>query len=251
MEDSIKKESKELVNLIFNQTHKLLDYEQDIPQIEIDIVKEKIRKLYDNLDGLIDTKVQTNSQIIDESIEESLDKQVTDLLNEADSLFEENIQQLNHQIEEQEEQKEKPVIQFHNSEKETIPTNEAKIETKQIPFEQTEIESLKVNNNIQLEQEPTPKQVSQVETPSIGDQLQNKTIKSLKSAIGINDKFQFINELFDGSMKSYNLFIDELELSSNGTEAIRVFKEISTKSQWDEENLAYIQLLEYVNRRFL
>jgi hypothetical protein len=45
---------------------------------------------------------------------------------------------------------------------------------------------------------------------TLADKIGKSTITSLKNAIGINDKFLFINELFKGDIQEYNKTIDKL-----------------------------------------
>ena len=246
MNGIIKDELKEIAEIILEQTHKLLDYENGAPQIEVDIVKDNIRKLYDNIDVLLDVNMK-NSSSAKNTIEVSIDEQVDDLLNIAEAEFQDNIKELAQQMGEITD--------------EQYDTKEEAIEIESILSEEekggssVDKNSLKVETPIATPQEkPQKEQIvesTQTELHSIGDQLQRKPIKSLKTSIGINDKFQFINELFDGSMKVYNQAMEQMEQSKDQKSAIDNFRSIATTGKWDEENQAYIQLLDYVERRFL
>ncbi len=250
MSEFIRKEIKELVEIIFEQSQKLLNYQDGAPQIEVDIIKENIRKLYDSLDVLVNPSWTHNGFEVEQNIEKEIDDQVDKLIDIAEQQIEENKQIPPQQPTEQQEvisQLKEVVVEGNTSSEsqknpvKTTLVEEPKEELK--PKQQTEAFPLKTT-------EAEKMVVSDMEAPNLGDQLQKKPISNLKSAIGINDKFQFINELFDGSMKVYNQAIDQMEEATNGIEAQNIYTDIAIKNNWDEENPAYLQLLDYINRRF-
>lgn len=80
--------------------------------------------------------------------------------------------------------------------------------------------------------------------------FKGKPIDSLKKAIGINDKFQFINELFEGNMARYNKTIDTLDSIGNLKSAMEIVHSISQELEWDTEDKAFQQLENYLQRRY-
>jgi len=84
----------------------------------------------------------------------------------------------------------------------------------------------------------------------VGDKIQQDKISELKSAIGINEKFFFINELFDGDMKNYNEAIEKLDTVARLEEGFLLLKELREENDWKEDNDAYLQLSGFVNRKF-
>jgi len=256
MSEFIRKEIKELAETILEQTNKLLAYPQGAPQIEVDIIKENIRKLYDQMDSLVNSQWQNNAEHIEKSLEEKIDQQVEELLDKAAAHFDENQDHLTPQLEDQhnaiEEQNEveEEEIEVLNEAEQIVKEKEIA----EINFEKAQAVEQKKEEKTKADpvvEKAAPKIIAETETANLGDKLQKKPISSLKSAIGINDKFQFINELFDGSMKVYNQTIDQLEQSSGKEEAFQVFDDIAKKRQWDEENPVYAQLFDYVTRRFI
>jgi hypothetical protein len=85
---------------------------------------------------------------------------------------------------------------------------------------------------------------------SVADVIQKTKIEDLKQAIGINEKFFFINELFDGNMKDYNETIDTLNGFNSKNEAIDYFNDLKSKNRWKDDNEAVIQLTELIGRRY-
>jgi hypothetical protein len=86
---------------------------------------------------------------------------------------------------------------------------------------------------------------------TLADKINLTPISDIKSAIGINEKFQFINELFEGSAQLYNEAIALLN-NCTGAEAARtLFHDYQIRNNWDTENKAFLQFREYVERRYL
>lgn len=77
--------------------------------------------------------------------------------------------------------------------------------------------------------------------------IKSKPITSLAGAIGINDKFLFIRELFHGDTELYNRTITTIDSSSGFSDAKAI---IMNYADNDEENEAVRQLLDLVKRKF-
>ena len=86
---------------------------------------------------------------------------------------------------------------------------------------------------------------------SVSEKLQHKKISDLKAAIGINEKFQFINELFEGNMKEYNVAIDQINNFISRSEAESYLANLQEVYKWSDENPIAANFLELVERRFL
>jgi hypothetical protein len=85
---------------------------------------------------------------------------------------------------------------------------------------------------------------------SISGRMQHNPISNLKTAIGINEKFIFLNELFMGNMALYNEVIERLNTMPGRNEAIALMEELRSKYHWDIENMAFQKLIDMVTRRY-
>ena len=85
---------------------------------------------------------------------------------------------------------------------------------------------------------------------SVVEKLSHKKITDLKSVIGINEKFQFINELFDGNMKEYTVALDQINNFSSTNEANNYLANLKEMYKWDSENSIAKQFTELVERKF-
>jgi len=86
---------------------------------------------------------------------------------------------------------------------------------------------------------------------SIAAKLQKNPIKDLKAAIGINEKFKFINELFEGNLQKYNDGITKLNAFKNSDEATGFLSSLKSEFLWDENTEAFQELNDLVLRRYL
>jgi hypothetical protein len=291
MSNIIKAEIKRLVDLVNDQTNEILQYPDGIPLIELDLVKESLRRLYQHVNYLssgynMPTQEEEKALIEnEEAVLDDTDLQAEALMDEADQqVHQMDLEDLIDEVEaeaqmkaekEMEEPSEpaKPVLKEEPKE-DTIDLSinaiekeieEAVEEVSQIEEETTEAveEAPQAKEEIleEIKEEPKAVEVAEAKEPKVEkkapkedmllvDQIGKTTIKSLKTAIGINDKFQFINELFDGSMPKYNSFIKELDDASDMTHAAAEMEKMQLELKWENDNPAYNMLQDYVARRF-
>lgn len=86
---------------------------------------------------------------------------------------------------------------------------------------------------------------------TVANKLRGKGIANIKSAIGINDKFQYLNDLFKGNVQDYNESLDALNNFSTLEEAEAHFNVLRSKFGWDMENTSATGLYELVIRRYV
>jgi len=80
--------------------------------------------------------------------------------------------------------------------------------------------------------------------------MQNNPINNLKTAIGINEKFIFVYELFAGNDSLYHTSIEKLNSAASNEEAQKIMEGFKSEFSWDADNAAFQKLLDMVNRRF-
>ncbi len=257
-----------------------------ISRIEKDILADDIKKLY-NLVYELDVSLSTqNFSTVEKSLEENAflvndpDLPRVDLQNEPK---EDTVSGVENSLagEKPEEQAEEPIDPII----ETDETREMQFMDKETAFSQapveleingfepdeneisTEIQEAKINN-------PPPKtsENTKLETKVILDLfnssktladvyqndednnlaakiLQNK-ILDIKTAIGINDKFLFINQIFKGEMSTYNHAIEKLNQSSAFSDAIHIMEELKSNYGNEENKTSFNKLFEIAKRRF-
>jgi len=91
------------------------------------------------------------------------------------------------------------------------------------------------------------------EDKSIGTRMQYKPVKNIKEAIGVNEKFLFINELFNGDLKSYNESVEKLNEFPSIHEAFEFLNKLTYEFQWDGQRSAVTieKFANLVQRRYM
>ncbi len=72
----------------------------------------------------------------------------------------------------------------------------------------------------------------------------------LRTSIGINEKFLFVNDLFKGSIRDCNEAMSLLNDFDGFDAAMEKVHEYKEKYAWDEDSLAYMTFIEVLNQRF-
>ena len=94
--------------------------------------------------------------------------------------------------------------------------------------------------------------LQQDEDDSLAQKLRKTPIDDLRKAIGLNQKFLLINELFGGDADTYNASVDQLNGASNHIEATNwIDSELRGQFEWDNESTTVQEFLDLVERRFL
>lgn len=85
---------------------------------------------------------------------------------------------------------------------------------------------------------------------SIASKIQNNRISDIKAAIGINDKFTFINDIFKGEISRYNQVIERLNGFGNIREALEFVKHEGLETGTAENKAAILRLTDLIKRRY-
>ncbi|MBA7516680.1 hypothetical protein ES705_08728 [subsurface metagenome] len=82
----------------------------------------------------------------------------------------------------------------------------------------------------------------------ISSQLQSSPISSISGAIGLNEKFELINELFEGDKDTFESTLQVLNMAGSFVEA---YNYLDKNFNWDMDN-AYVQrILELIRRKLI
>lgn len=85
---------------------------------------------------------------------------------------------------------------------------------------------------------------------SLAGRMQKERLQNIRSAIGINEKFLFVNELFKGDLSRYNRVIDELNAMQTKQGADTYLMEIKIEGQFGNDHPAFNKLKEIVERKY-
>jgi hypothetical protein len=88
-------------------------------------------------------------------------------------------------------------------------------------------------------------------TPSLADLHLKVKIENIKNYITINQRFMFINDLFDNNPAEFNAAVDELENKRTFDEALEYLKKnYGDKYGWDVESETLVEFLDVVSKRY-
>jgi hypothetical protein len=123
-------------------------------------------------------------------------------------------------------------------EEETLQAEESVIEEK---VTATLVEPA-VDRNEQLKQEDN----------SLASRLKKSPIVDLKASIGLNQRFLFSNELFNGNMEAFNRAINEINHMESFEDAKRYLEiQVAPQYHWNLEGETVLEFQELVERRFM
>lgn len=105
-------------------------------------------------------------------------------------------------------------------------------------------------SNTKAETSSLNQKLSATQQPTLAEKLQKKPIADLRAAIGLNQKFLFMNDLFEGENSTYNEAIAKLNAFSNVDEAKNYLLELGTRYKWTLENENVLTFTELVERRY-
>jgi len=252
------KEHLNQINFLIKELENILTEEtiENLSQLEIDLSLDKMKRMYNTL-----LKMKTGSEI-DKS---NLAKQEVDQIEKPETKDStEEIGDYIHSTEvvsEETEIKNEEIIALEEKEPPMEFPAEDKTEEKAEKSEEEITEEIKAGDVLDLFDEPSAnknpepsEKVNEIqegsEKETVADKLHKNKLVTIKSAIGINEKFFFLNELFAGDLQVYNDNIELLDSKDSFEEARSSFDELSEKFQWSEELEAYTQLLQMIENKF-
>ena len=228
--NDIKQQIAVLLEKIQEQVEKINKRKNDISQEEMDIMLSDTRELYEktvvlnymNSSHSVATPPEEEESSIEVETQEEpapVEEEIADSVSTETSERDEAIEEVT--------EEEKPQMELFA----------APIEERTEQEEQTT-----VNEQVALKEG----------VQSVASKLEREPVADLKAAIGINEKFLFINELFGGSTEDYNDSLNHLNECKDHTEADTYINDnLKEKYHWDEENNAVSVFLDLVERRYL
>jgi len=85
---------------------------------------------------------------------------------------------------------------------------------------------------------------------TLAAKIKKQHIQDLKTAIGLNDKFNFIKELFNNDVLKYNETVDQLNQAGSREKAESHLAALKEKYQWADELEPYLKFSEYVDKKY-
>lgn len=188
----------------------------ELHRIDLDLAMEKLRNSYDLLFGIAQEVSSMEPKIANEKKVVPKQEKVKEL---ADEIKQELIQE--------DVGKEEPV-------------HAAKTDT----LSEKEVTSL---GEKLIKNEPTLNEELSRNEQKISA-LNRKPVTSLTSAIGLNEKFELINNLFEGNADAFNHTMEVLNMATNFNEAHAYIQE---SFKWDMEDPYVQRILDLIRRKLI
>jgi hypothetical protein len=263
-----------LLETISEQSEAISKYNNRIPQIEIDIILNNTRNLYEKYCELDKLNNRLYSYIDEEPInllkeyekpqiipEKIIEEPKAEIIPEPEPVIEEIpvIEPEKTEIEEEkalviDETEEileaKPETLFEIQETTTTETIKEEIITETIS-PSVDLFSSSTTETIKVEKKSFNEKIAgNFEDKSVAHKLQQNKISDLKAAIGMNDRFLFINEIFKGNLQEYSEQLNLLNNQNNLEDAISLLNGIGFKHSVREDLKSFNTLKELINRRY-
>jgi hypothetical protein len=216
--DIIKSELQSLLEAINEQFEVLRGYEDKIPRIEYDLIRDNIRKFYDDLHRL--KQIQEHQAPQPEARPaEPMPRSIPAALPEEP-------------------------IQTRMPADPVVPREVAQKPVGKKPSKVPDVDLFAA-------EEPTFSiKLKEARDQSLGPKGTPEKSRELKTLIGINEKFMFINELFDGNLREYNDTIETLGGFGNLNDASDYLDRLRKKHFWDTASRAFKKLSEIVAKKY-
>ncbi|MBL4706872.1 MAG: hypothetical protein JKY48_00335 [Flavobacteriales bacterium] len=138
-------------------------------------------------------------------------------------------------------------VREEESDKEELTSNE--LEPVDEPLNEELIE--KIENETELNAVPDLNEVLSKKDDSLSNQLQKQSITDILSAIGLNERYLYSNELFNGDMGEFKNALTMLNEFKTGDEARAFFENgLRASYAWEDDNVLAQALFNLVERRF-
>ncbi len=236
----------EKINLLMEE------YAQNPSLIAIDILQEKTRTFYEELNAL---KENTDSQKASEQIiKETVIKETPKKELKEQTTVEKKVEEKPQEKQPEIKKEPTPIVE----QEKTMPTPKKEAKKQEIIAPKKSEQKTEKKVNLQEPKETiadsfTPQKsmndlLSEIkQNTDLATQLQNRPIQDLKNAISLNDKIWFIKELFSGDADKYNSVIENISKANSADEAIQIIEPFS----WDKEEDSTKRFIELIYRKFV
>ena len=257
---SIHQQIDSLLKIIRDQHEQLKNHASSIPQVEIDFMVQNLRQLYEASLMLNHTNALTSLDEVKSAVTQKIlaEKRAIEMKRTDEPAKElqpiaEDEGKANKEI------LPPPVIHPMNEVIATVGSVEP------VKSEKTEKASRKKSSqdlNTRYEDKPTVgdkfgseesfhRKIASTNTSrTVADKLHRNPIKDLKTAIGINEKFLFVNKLFEGNLQEYSAAIEKINSMNDLATAKEVAADLAGQMNWDDDNEHVKTFMELLERRF-
>ena len=210
-------QAKEIVDAVAK-----IETSGDIHAIELDLLLEKLRSIYDLVSEMKNAISGDSNADVSESLKTGMNENL-DTESEIETI----------PSEEKLEKQDKPI------EIEEIPESTKK-EKPEVAFITDRFKTSKPTLNEEME--------GKSKKENLSSQLNLTPINSISGAIGLNEKFELINELFSGDKNSFE---GTLEVLNKADSFVEAYNYLNENFDWDMDSMYVQRILELIRRKLI
>jgi len=224
--------AKRMIQILFDEEKPPLNEKIDKPEI---IVPKEVEVQEETIEIQIEEPV-----IIDKKTEPKIEEEVEETEPKIREDIETALDRIDEEIDEYEEIQDIETKEDLQSSREIVEENEVELTENEIVDE--------ANHRLgdSFSKEKSVNDSIDIEYSKLEHKISNRPLESIKKAIGINDKFLFIRELFEGNSEVFTKAVAELDAKTDINEAVKYLQQ-NFKWKKNETSLKFVNL---VKRRF-
>jgi len=260
---SIHQQIDSLLKIIRDQHDHLKNHESSIPQVEIDFMVQNLRQLYEAALMLNHTNALTSLDEVKTAVAQKILAEKRALQMKRSDETPQRNEVVETSLASQPQQTEKNETETVNHPMNEVIATVGSVES--VAEEKTDKTARKKtlqDLNKRFEDKPTVgdkfgseesihrKIASKTNSKTIADKLHHNPIKDLKAAIGINEKFLFVNQLFEGNLQNYSAAIEKINAVNDLGTAKQIAADLAGQMNWEDNNEHVKNFMELVERRF-
>ena len=223
-------EFKNTTEALYIQAKEILDAiakietSENIHTIELDLLLEKLRNIYDLVNQMKEAISEKHRAEISGTLESGIENESA-LEPEKEAAVEDTIEK---------------EIKNEKIETEVKTDKTAGKEAEEIAFVSDRFKTTKPTLNEELE--------GKSKKDNLSSQLNLTPINSISGAIGINEKFELINELFSGDKDKFE---STLEVLNNASSFVEAYNYLNDNFNWDMDSVYVQRVLELIRRKLI
>ena len=218
-----------------NSLGKELIVKNNIPNaIEKDLLKQKCLSLYESI-LLLETKNDSIVESVKPTSAETFEAKVETIVTETIPVV-----------------TQETIFDTPKNEEQIIPKVAVEIEqvVPSIPQPNIVIPEITPHLNIAQPETTIHEKISGTKQTGLKEIINDAKVESLKTAITLNKKIAFVNELFKENTVDYAKSIDKLNSATDLNEALLFFNELKQQYSWNNDHELVLELEQLIQKRF-
>lgn len=254
--NQLKNEADSLMRKIVARYNSFYSTSSPVPRIELDLMLTDLSKLYDVFKTLSltdeDNFTKIGEPVKHEEVEKSIVQEsapVQEKLEETPIIEPEDVAEtpVAEEMTDEPEFKEEPAP-LQQEIKQEIPEQIATESTEPKPIAPTKEQAATIADQFKTTVKTIGESGNEFSKPV--EQRLGGQISDLKTAIGLYEKFNFINDLFAGDSLAYERTIVQLNGMINFREADNYLNGVRAHYKWDAKSESVVRFMEVLSRKF-